>query len=143
MITVGQNINTRKEISKILGGDVVKGITVSSQYNVILLFANDRGTYKDHFYEKNNEKYCLYTGIGKAGHQDSPQNNMYNLNLAVLNHQDSNLDLLLFRKHGKGYRFEGVFQLLETYQNVQVDFNNDLRRVFMFHLTKIEDIFLL
>lgn len=42
--------DSRKEISNLLGGDMVKGIAVSKKYPIILLFANEDELYKDYFY---------------------------------------------------------------------------------------------
>ena len=133
--------DNRKEISNLLGGDMVKGIAVSKKYPIILLFANEDELYKDYFYFKTEVQYCLYTGIGKIGHQDSIENNMYDLNISVLGHKKDKKPLLVFRKVKNKYQFSGIYSLIETYQNVQVDESNDLRRVFMFNLKKINNSF--
>lgn len=133
--------DNRKEISNLLGGDMVKGIAVSKKYPIILLFANEDELYKDYFYSKMGVQYCLYTGIGKYGHQDSIENNMYDLNVSVLGHKKDKRPLIVFRKVKNKYQFSGIYSLIETYQNVQVDKSNDLRRVFIFHLKKINNSF--
>lgn len=79
----------------------------------------------------------MYTGIGRFGHQDSLENNMYDLNIAVMTHKKDNIPLLLFEKRKASYFFIGQYELLETHQNLQPDHNNKIRRVFVFHLKQI------
>ena len=84
----------------------------------------------------------MYTGIGRRGHQDSTdENNMYELNVAVLAHREYKKSLLVFEIRNTRYYFIGIYTLLETHQNVQPDETNALRRVFVFHLKKIADSF--
>ncbi|MBO1307808.1 hypothetical protein JZO70_16660 [Enterococcus sp. 669A] len=139
MIKEGQLFRNRKEISQLLGGDTQKGI--ANTQKAVLLFVNDNEIYSDYFYQEGSTEYLMYTGIGRIGDQDSLENNMYNLNLAVLSHQKDGKDLLVFEKGNfeKGFRylFHGKYRLLETRQNFQLDDLNNLRRVFIFHLKKI------
>ena len=100
---------------------------------------NAEGLYIDYFFPKGSRDFCMYTGIGTCGHQDSINNVMYRLNMAVLTHAADNRHLLLFEKINSSYRFVGEYQLIETHQNVQPDDNGMLRRVFVFHLKKISD----
>ncbi len=139
MLICNQKFNSRQEISDLLGGDTQKGIAVSSQQGVILLFTKDDGLYKDYFYPNNTYDYCLYTGIGRKGNQYSLDNNMYSLNIDVLNHKRDKKSLLLFEKRNNKYHFVGVYELTETHQNIQPDDDNELRRVFVFHLKKTND----
>ena len=81
----------------------------------------------------------MYTGIGRVGHQDSPSNKMYDLNMAVLTHKKNGRPLLLFQKQSGKYHFVGEYDLTETHQNIQPDDENSLRRVFVFHLKKVSD----
>lgn len=141
MLKFNQRFNNRQEISDLLGGDTQKGIAVSSKLDVILLFTKDDGLYKDYFYPNNSFEYCLYTGIGRIGNQDSLENNMYNLNIDVLNHKRDKRSLLVFEKRDSNYYFVGEFKLTETHQNIQPDDNNELRRVFVFHLKRIYNTF--
>ena len=84
----------------------------------------------------------MYTGIGREGHQDSPdENSMYDLNMDVLTHRLTGRHLLVFEKRGTLYHFIGEYQLTETHQNVQPDQKQHLIRVFVFHLKKISDVF--
>lgn len=136
-----QAFETRKDISMLLGGDLQKGIAKSSKTNTILLFTNEEELYTDYFYPKGTYDYCMYTGIGRNGHQDSIENNMYDLNMDVLTHQANNRHLLVFEKRGTVYYFIGEYQLTETHQNIQPDEDKHLRRVFVFHLKKIADIY--
>ena len=135
-----QQFNNRVEISALLGGDKQKGIATTKN-NTILLFTNDSELYSDYFYPKGSHDYCLYTGIGRIGHQDSIDNNMYNLNLAVLSHANRNKTLLVFEKQKSKICFVGQYVLIETHQNIQPDDNDELRRVFVFHLKKSSDTF--
>ena len=135
---------SRKEIGAMLGGDEQKGIALATKVNAILLFANPDGIYKDYFYSSDGEEdnNCMYTGIGTEGHQDSVDNPMYNLNMAVLTHKATNKSLLIFKKQeDKEYHFIGEYKLVETHQNVQIDKNNFPRRVFVFHLHRISKDF--
>lgn len=138
-LTNNQVFNSRAEIGNIFGGDQVKGIVVASNANAILLFTNEEELYVDYFYPKASKDFCLYTGIGRVGHQDAITNNMYHLNIDVLNHIKQNKVLLLFEKKRTQYKFIGKYQLTETHQNIQPDDENNLRRVFVFHLEKISD----
>ena len=47
--------------------------------------------------------------------------------------------IMIFEKKKGKYHFVGEYKLTETHQNIQPDDNNFLRRVFIFHLTKISD----
>lgn len=136
-----QLFENRKQISNILGGDVQKGIAKSNKINAILMFTNEEELYTDYFYPKGTYENCMYTGIGRIGHQDNLENNMYNLNMAILTHKEAKKHLLIFEKRNESYHFIGEYQLVETHQNVQPDEKNNLRRVFVFHLKKISDIF--
>lgn len=136
-----QKFETRQEITDILGGDTQKGIAISSKYPVILLFTNNKGIYDDYFYPKGEYRYCMYTGIGREGHQDSVNNNMYDINIEVLAHKSKNKHVLLFEKKNSNYYFVGEYELTETHQNVQPDEKNEMRRVFVFHLEQIADTY--
>ena len=137
-----QAFKSRKKISELLGGDVQKGIAKSAKTNTILLFTNSEELYSDYFYPAGTFQYCMYTGIGREGHQDSPdENSMYDLNMDVLTHRLTGRHLLVFEKRGTLYHFIGEYQLTETHQNVQPDQKQHLRRVFVFHLKKISDVF--
>lgn len=140
-LTFNQEFQSRKDISSILGGDTQKGIAKSSTTNTLLLFTNEDELYTDYFYPKGTYKYCMYTGIGRRGHQDSLENNMYDLNMAVLTHKSNNRHLLVFEKRKMYYYFIGEYQLTETHQNVQPDELGVLRRVFVFHLKKFSETF--
>lgn len=135
----GQEFSNRAAIHELLGGNLQSGITMATKAKAILLFKNAEELYADHFYPKGSEDYCLYTGIGRVGHQDSLKNYSYDLNIAVMSHKQQGMPLLLFEKMQGKYRFVGEYQLTETHQNVQPDDNNVLRRVFVFHLEKISD----
>ena len=139
ILEFNRKFNTRKEISALLGGDTQKGIAKSAQVPVLLLFTNEDELYTDYFYPRGTYKYCMYTGIGRKGHQDSIENNMYDLNMDVLTHKASNRKLLVFEKRNAAYHFIGEYQLIETHQNVQPDEDENLRRVFVFHLEKVAD----
>jgi len=139
-LTQNQEFNTRREISALLGGDTRKGIALSNKINAILLFRNENEIYADYFYPNGTRDYFMYTGIGRKGHQDSLKNNMYKLNIDVLSHKRDNNSLIVFDKRDSNYIFVGEYELTETHQNIQPDDNNNLRRVFVFHLKKISDI---
>ncbi len=141
-INFGQKFSNRQEISDLVGGDPQKGIAKSAKTDVILLFTNSEELYTDYFYPKNTYQYCMYTGIGRRGHQDSPiDNNMYDLNMDVMTHKKAGRHLLVFEKLSQGFRFIGEFVLLETHQNVQPDDAGELRRVFVFHLKNVADYY--
>lgn len=135
----GQRFDSRAAISELLGGNMQSGITLASKANAILLFKNEEELYSDSFYPKGSKDFCLYTGIGRTGHQDSIENHAYDLNIAVLSHKQQGKPLLLFEKRNGKNCFVGEYQLTETHQNTQPDDNNFLRRVFVFHLKKISD----
>ena len=132
----GKVFESRREISNILGGDVQKGIAKSAQKPLILLFANEAALYTDYPYPKNNYDEYIYTGIGKIGDQDNvDENNMYDLNLEVMGHKKNGKKLLLFEKSNEDrYVFLGEYLLIETFQSMQPDDNQRLRRVYNFHL---------
>ena len=132
---------SRRDISELLGGDTQKGIAKSARLSILLLFTNEDELYTDYFYPKGTYKYCMYTGIGRFGHQDALENNMYDLNMEVLTHRKENRKLLIFEKRHNFYYFVGEFCLTETHQNVQPDENGNLRRVFVFHLEKVGDMY--
>lgn len=136
----GQEFLRRANIHKLLGGNQEHGITIATKVNAILLFMNEEGLYSDHFYPKGSEANCLYTGIGRVGHQDSIENRCYYLNIAVMSHKQDKRPLLLFEKKAGTYCFVGEYRLIETYQNEQPDDNNVLRRVFVFHLEKVSGL---
>lgn len=133
----GQPFKNRAEISALLGGNPQSGITLATKTEAILLFKNEEELYSDYFYPKGSYDHCMYTGIGRIGHQDSLENKMYDLNIAVLSHKKQNLPLLLFEKKKGEYCFVGEYELTETHQNIQPDDNKFLRRVFVFHLEKV------
>ncbi len=135
----GQEFTNRAEISELLGGNPQSGITLASNSKAILLFKNEEELYSDYFYPRGSYDYCMYTGIGTSGHQDSLKNKMYDLNIAVLSHKKQGRSLLLFEKKKARYCFVGEYELTETHQNIQPDDNQFLRRVFVFHLKKISD----
>lgn len=137
VLTHGDCFQNRVEISDLLGGNPQSGITPASKTNAILLFKNEDELYSDYFYPKGTYDNCMYTGIGRKGHQDSLENKVYDLNLAVLSHAKQRRPLLLFEKQQQQYCFIGRYKLTETHQNVQPDDNNQLRRVFVFHLSKV------
>ena len=83
----GQEFTNRAEISELLGGNPQSGITLASNSKAILLFKNEEELYSDYFYPRGSYDYCMYTGIGRSGHQDSLKNKMYDLNIAVLSHK--------------------------------------------------------
>lgn len=136
-----QEFKSRQEISNLLGGDTQKGIAKSSKTDTILLFTSEEELYSDYFYPKGTYQYCMYTGIGRNGHQDSLHNNMYDLNIAVRAHKADHKHLLLFERSGSCYYFIGEYKLIETHQNVQLDERNQLRRVFVFHLEIVANEF--
>ena len=136
-----QKFNNRQEISDLLGGDTQKGIAKSNKTDTILLFTNEEELYTDYFYPKGTYHYCMYTGIGRNGHQDSLENNMYDLNIAVLAHKAEHKHLLIFEKKEMCFYFIGEYRLTETHQNVQPDEMGKLRRVFVFHLELITNEF--
>lgn len=140
-LTFKQRFDTRQEISDLLGGDTQKGIAVSAQTDTILLFMNQGEIYTDFFYPAGTYGSCLYTGIGRYGHQDSIENNMYDLNIAVMSHRLNKRHLLLFEKKDKALYFIGEYRLTETHQNIQPDADNKLRRVFVYHLVSIAHSF--
>lgn len=142
MIQFKQRFSSRDEINNLLGGDLRKGITTSSKFKEILMFMNSGEIYTDYFYPKGTYSHCLYTGIGRKGHQDSLKNNMYNLNLEVLNHKRNGKKFLIFQKDEKEYYFVGEYGLTETHQNIQPDELSQLRRVFVFHLTQLNENFI-
>lgn len=137
----GYSFQNRQDISNLLGGDTQKGITKSKKTPTILMFKNPGELYSDFFYPKGSYNFCMYTGIGRVGHQDSIENIMYNRNMDVLTHAATGRHLLLFDKEPLSYTFIGEYRLLETHQNVQPDDNGQLRRVFVFHLQKIADLY--
>lgn len=140
MLTFNQEFSNRKEISKLIGGDIRKGITKSSKTDTILLFVNQEGLYIDYFYPKDKYDYCMFTGIGTKGHQDSIGDNiMYSLNIDVLTHKANKRKLVVFEKRNHKYYFVGRYELLETHQNIQIDKENNPRRVFVFHLRQVSD----
>lgn len=134
-----QKFESRAEIGALLGGDLVKGIVTTEKINGILLFINTDEIYTDYFYPKGTYDYCMYTGIGRNGHQDSIENNMYDLNIEVLSHRKAGKPILIFEKKKHKYHFVGEYLLTETHQNLQQDENYEFRRVFVFHLKKIAD----
>lgn len=134
-----QKFKNRAEISKLLGGNPQSGITTTDKIQAILLFKNEKELYSDYFYPKGSYDYCMYTGIGRVGDQDNLDNKMYDLNIAVLSHIKQGKKLLLFEKRNDKYYFVGEYQLTETHQNIQPDINNQLRRVFVFHLKLLSD----
>jgi hypothetical protein len=134
-----QKFATRQDISDLIGGDARKGVAKSAKTQTISLFLNDAELYSDYFFEKGNNKYCMYTGIGRIGHQDSVDNVMYDLNMEIMTHKKNSRSLLLFERKNSVWVFMGVFELTETHQNVQPDDNGNLRRVFVFHLKMIDD----
>ena len=137
MINFNQKFNSRVEINELLGGDIVKGIVPAEKSGTILLFTNQNEIYTDYFYPKSTYEFCMYTGIGRYGNQDSVENSMYNLNIAVMTHKRDRRPLLLFEKRQTLYYFIGEYELMETHQNLQPDHNNTMRRVFVFHLKKV------
>lgn len=137
----GHGFKNRAEISELLGGNPQSGITLASKIDAILLFKNEEELYSDYFYPRGSYDNCMYTGIGRIGHQDSLENKMYDLNIAVLSHKKQNRPLLLFEKKKRIYSFIGEYKLTETHQNMQPDDNHVLRRVFVFHLEKISNSF--
>jgi len=143
MLTKGQKFADRAAISSSLGGSTQYGITRSSKFSVILLFMNDDELYNDYFYPKGKRDKCLYTGIGRIGNQDNvTDNKSYYLNLDVLSSGNTKTPLLLFEKQKSGYHFVGEYKLIETHQNIQPDDNQKMRRVFVFHLERVEsDLF--
>ena len=134
-----QEFANRAEISELLGGNPQSGIVLASKVQAILLFKNEEELYSDYFYPRGTYDYCMYTGIGRSGHQDSLENKMYDLNIAVLSHKKQGRPLLVFEKRKSKYYFTGEYQLTETHQNIQPDDKNFLRRVFVFHLGKVSN----
>ena len=114
---------------------------MSARVDAILLFMNEGEIYTDYFYPAGTYAHCMYTGIGRKGHQDSIGNNMYDLNVAVLSHRADHRHLLVFEKRERALYFAGEYQLTETHQNVQPDETGMLRRVFVFHLSRVGDSF--
>lgn len=138
-LTQSQEFESRAEIGELFGCSHQYGITIAKKAEAILLFKNEEELYSDYFYPKGSFDCCMYTGIGRTGHQDSIANKTYDLNMAVLSHKKLNKMLLLFEKRKSKYYFVGEYQLTETHQNIQPDDNNFLRRVFVFHLKKVTD----
>lgn len=137
MVTLNQKFNSRAEIGKLFGGNIVKGITTAKKTTSILLFTNANEIYTDYFYPKGTYEYCMYTGIGRFGHQNSLENNMYNLNIAVMTHKKTRSPYYFSKKRKSSYFFIGQYEVLETHQNLQPDHNSKIRRVFVFHLKQV------
>lgn len=114
-----QRFSSRREIRELLGGDWMKGVTPSTKYPFVLLFTNSAELYTDYFYPKGTYDYCMYTGIGRFGNQDSVESKMYHLNMEVLTHQKNKKKLLIFERYKEGYQFIGEYALTETHQNIQ------------------------
>lgn len=87
------------EIQNLLGGDPFKRITQANKIHAILLFTNESEPYSDYFYPKGIHDFCMYTGIGRIGHQDSIQNKLNYLNVAVIPHKQNKKPLLVFEKN--------------------------------------------
>ncbi len=138
-LTHGQDFSNRAAIHKLLGGNLQSGITMATKAKAILLFKNAEELYSDYFYPNGSKDYCLYTGIGRTGDQDSVENHSYNLNIAVMSHRQQGKALLLFEKRERTYYFISEYRLTGTHQNMQPDDSNTMRRVFVFHLEKISD----
>lgn len=140
-LTQNQKFNSRKDISDLLGGDAQKGIAPSRKIDAILLFKNEKEIYTDYFFPKGTYEHYMHTGIGRKGHQDSLENNMYKLNIDVLTHKINGKSLLVFEERNDNHYFIGEYRLLETLQNNQSDDEDHMRRVFVFHLRKTSDMF--
>ena len=143
IIRYGQEFTGRAEIGDLLGGNHQSGITLASKANAILLFKNEEELYSDYFYPKGTYENCMYTGIGRRGNQDDSVRNKiyYDLNIAVLSHKKCEVPLVLFEKRKTKYCFIGQYELTEMHQNNQPDDENNIRRVFVFHLRKVSDTF--
>ena len=129
---------------------VSKGILVQMRLFIhvfrILFTIMHSNTYLEkghYFYPTGSYSHCMYTGIGRRGHQDSPDENkhLYHLNIEVLSHRTNKKHLLVFEKKDKAMYFVGEYRLTEMHQNVQPDENGMLRRVFVFQLTQVSDYF--
>ena len=135
-----KEFRNRKEIGNLLGGNIQMGITKSTKINAILLFTNEKEeAYNDYFEPEGTYENCVFTGIGRQGDQDDPQNNirMYNLNRAVIEHKANDKPLLLFEKKDSSYYFVGEYRLIET--DTEEDENS--RIVYIFRIKKVADSF--
>lgn len=145
-IKKGQVYGDRTMIKGLLGGDLQKGITVSSIYpNNILLFSKYLDIHRDGYINRpfaNDEEY-YFTGIGRQGNQNDPTNHFYRTNKQVIDHIKSGSKLLLFEEtaiNSNQYVFLGEYELVKAYQNTELDYKRSgLRTAYKYHLKKKND----
>jgi len=133
----------QKEIRKSLGLGTMRGINLKRQQNIIVIFSNahalkpnQNNVYIDKYDSKTG--YYYYTGEGLEG--DQP---MSGGNLALKKAKETNKKVHLFWQHtlGSDHQYVGKVEVKYYGTKDQYDKNGRLRKVHVFLLKPIQDIF--
>ena len=130
LFEVGKIYNRRSDIHGVYKGQQYGGIATPAQHPYVFIFTSDAGEefgYSDGF---GPDGTFRYTGEGQEGDMQ-----MVKGNLAILEHQKNNKEILLFESTTTGFvRFVGVCNYIEHHVEQRADKNGQLRDAFIFHL---------
>lgn len=125
----------RRDVHDRFGGNPQSGIAPSSIVPAIFLFTGDTGLKFGYRDSPEALDYCDYVGEGQVGDMSFTGGNR-----AVRDHARDGRSLHLFRSLGKGkqHRYLGEFSLAGFSWNEGRDRNEDLRKIIVFHLARVQ-----
>lgn len=130
LFKVGKTYNRRSDIHRVYKGQQYGGIATPSQHPYIFIFTGEAGEeygYSDGF---NDDGTFRYSGEGQVGDMQMSKGN-----LAILEHQKKNKEILLFEYVAKGtVRFLGTCSYITHHIEQRPDIKRQLRNAIVFHL---------
>ncbi|MDO5356784.1 MAG: restriction endonuclease [Conchiformibius sp.] len=131
----------RSELHDRFGGSRQSGIAPSAKTNNVFLFTHPENGEEHGYYDRwlNHGKQFDYSGEGQTGDQEMKRGNK-----AILEHKLDGRALHVFEHAGQdGYvRYKGQYQISESKaysEKIEHSTNNGpARKVFIFHLDKVE-----
>lgn len=122
----------RKDLLQLYGGQLQRGIWTPKEFPVVFLFSGDNGELYGYQDGWDPEKTVFkYTGEGQKGQMTfSPGNK------AIRDHRENGKDLLLFTDlgKGKGVRYEGLFECIDSDFKEGLDKDRKPRKIIVFDL---------
>lgn len=125
----------RKDLLRVYGGQLQRGIWTPKEFPVVFLFSGDSGELYGYQDGWDAEKTLFkYTGEGQKGEMTfSPGNK------AIRDHRENDKDLLLFADlgKGKGVRYEGLFECIDCDFKDGLDKERNPRKIIVFDLVPV------
>lgn len=105
------NVYTRTQLNDLYGGQFQSGIWTPREFPVVFMFSGVSGAAYGYHDEWTSDDVFEYVGEGQNGDMQYTKGNK-----AIADHRANGEDLLLFKDlgKGKGVRYEGLFECLDT-----------------------------